>query len=298
MSKVDCLKRYINIIQCIQSHKNGYPSRKDIIDFLENRKDVKGLSERTFRHDIEDIPTIFGIEIKYNSQERGYYIPNNDNNPLINILLESFEIVNSFGGYKALPDFIIPEKQRSRGLQHLIPLKKAIEESILVAFNYKKFYPEIEQKRKIKPYALKESRGRWYLLGIDYEKEHATLKSFGLDRIDNLEISTIRFKKEIELEVLIKNYDHSFAMFTDGEPERVILSFDLRDGKYVEAMPIHKSQIITYKNDRVQVELYICITLDFIMELMSRSWSLEIIKPISLRERMHKIYLDAAERNK
>lgn len=297
MSKVDFLKRYINIIQCIQNYKNGYPSKKDIIEFLENKNDVKGLSERTFRHDIEDIPTIFGIEIKYNSQKRGYYIPNNDNNPLINNLLESFEIVNAFGGYTILPDFILPEKRRSHGLQHLIPLKKAIEDNICVTFDYKKFYPEIDQKRTIEPYALKESHGRWYLLGVDYDGDQSTIKSFGLDRIYNLDISVIKFKKDKKVD-LTNKYMHNFAMFTDGKPEKVILSFDLRDGKYIEAMPIHNSQIIIRKNDRIQVELYICITLDFIMELMSRSWSIEVIKPLSLREQMHKIYLDAVERNK
>lgn len=297
MSKVNCLKRYINIIQCIQNYKNKYPSKKDIIDFLENKRDIEGLSERTFRHDIEDISTIFGIEIKYNFQEKGYYISDNSNNPLINNLLESFEIVNAFGGYKILPDFILPEKRRSHGLQHLIPLKKAIEDNICVTFNYKKFYPEIDQKRTIEPYALKESHGRWYLLGVDYDGDQSTAKSFGLDRIYNLDLSIIKFKKNKKVG-LANKYMHSFAMFTDGKPERVILSFDLRDGKYIESMPIHHSQIITHKNDRIQVELYICITLDFIMELMSRSWSIVVIKPLSLRERMREIYLDAAERNK
>ena len=92
-------------------------------------------------------------------------------------------------------------------------------------------------------------------------------------------------------------YEHSFAMFTNGPVEEVILSYDTRDGNYVEAMPIHSSQKITRKGDRVIVTLNIMITLDFIMELMSRSWSVEVIAPLSLRHKLNEIYKEAMKRN-
>jgi hypothetical protein len=33
------------------------------------------------------------------------------------------------------------------------------------------------------------------------------------------------------------------------------------------------------------------------MELMSRSWSVEVIAPLSLRQKLHEIYKEAMERN-
>ncbi|KAA6368638.1 MAG: hypothetical protein EZS28_035836 [Streblomastix strix] len=86
-------------------------------------------------------------------------------------------------------------------------------------------------------------------------------------------------------------------MFTDGHPQHVTFFVDHRDGNYIEAMPIHLSQRLTRTSEGIIVELYISVTLDFIMELMSRSWSLKIIEPLSLRKRMREIYQEAERRN-
>ena len=76
-----------------------------------------------------------------------------------------------------------------------------------------------------------------------------------------------------------------------------MLSFDNRDGNYIETMPIHHSQKLRREKDRTIVELFIHITLDFIMELMSRSWSLEVIEPELLRHQVRAIFKEAAKRN-
>ena len=95
-----------------------------------------------------------------------------------------------------------------------------------------------------------------------------------------------------------EKYRHCFAMFTgNGKPERVVLSFDHRDGNYVEAMPINHSQELRREDDRTIVELKINVTLDLIMELMSRSWSIEVIEPKLLRTQLRDIYKEAMKRN-
>ncbi len=87
-------------------------------------------------------------------------------------------------------------------------------------------------------------------------------------------------------------------MFTDAAPEKVLLKFDHQDGNYIETMPIHHSQKLTRTENGVTVELFIGITLDLMMELMSRSWSLEVIHPQWLRKKMQSIFSDAVRRNK
>jgi len=131
------------------------------------------------------------------------------------------------------------------------------------------------------------------LLGLDREKNP---KAYGLDRINELEVQDKTFRKNIQID-WNEMYKYSFAMFTDQPVENVVLSFDQLDGNYIEAMPIHTSQTITRQEERVIVKLKIRITLDFIMELMSRSWSVEVIAPLRLRQELHDIYKGAMKRN-
>jgi len=233
------------------------------------------------------------LSIDYNYLNKGYSIPvNEQQDPLVDQLMENIDLLH-IGIDGGLPEFVQPEKRRSRGTEHLLPLKNAITNNKNVQFKYKKFYPNVIESKSVQPYMLKESRGRWYLLGLDQNKNP---KAYGLDRINELEVQDKTFRKNIGID-WNEMYKYSFAMFTDQPVENVVLSFDQRDGNYIEAMPIHSSQTITRQEERVIVKLKIRITLDFIMELMSRSWSVEVIAPLRLRQELHDIYKGAMKRN-
>jgi Predicted transcriptional regulator len=296
MSKIGYIQRYLLIIRFVR--KGGNPTLLEIEEHvnheLDNRSQEVGKSLRTYKRDLADIKVDLGIDIEYSNVDRGYFI-SEDSCANIEDVLDAFDILNAVSDDNGAPDFIFPEKRRSRGIEHFLPLKEAIKNNHLVQFEYNKFYPEESGIRKIEPYALKESRGRWYLLGVDTADR--VEKAFCLDRMNVLSETVEKFRKDSAID-LNKKYEHCFAMFTDAkQPEKVVLSLDSRDGNYVEAMPIHPSQVIKRKGDRVIVELNVEITLDLIMELMSRSWSLEIISPKSLREQMREIYEDALKRN-
>jgi predicted DNA-binding transcriptional regulator YafY len=290
--------RFILIIRYVKHHP--YCKLKEIIEYLdfqfsERGFDQKlGLSERNIRRDFDEIRNTFGVSIDYNRRmEKGYYIPKNEvADSTVEDLLACVDILQ-IGLDTGLPEYIIPEKRRSRGTEHLMPIKKAITDSQIISFSYHKFYPDTIETKTVRPYLLKESRGRWYLLGLD---EQLKPKSYGLDRIVQLDRTDRKFQRDGEID-WAEMYQNSFAMFTDAPVEEVVLSYDERDGNYIEAMPIHASQSITRQDDRVIVRLSIRITLDFIMELMSRSWSLKVIAPLHLKQRMQEIYKEAMERN-
>lgn len=48
----------------------------------------------------------------------------------------------------------------------------------------------------------------------------------------------------------------------------------------------------------ITIRLQVRITNDFVMALLARSRSVEVIRPISLRQRIYEIYCQALERNK
>ena len=297
MKKAFHIQRYLFIIRFVKNHP--YCSKKEIIEYIVtqfsergNRQNL-GLSERNISRDFEEIRNTFGLSIDYNYLNKGYSIPvNEQQDPLVDQLMENIDLLH-IGIDGGLPEFVQPEKRRSRGTEHLLPLKNAITNNKNVQFKYKKFYPNVIESKSVQPYMLKESRGRWYLLGLDQNKNP---KAYGLDRINELEVQDKTFRKNIGID-WNEMYKYSFAMFTDQPVENVVLSFDQLDGNYIEAMPIHSSQTITRQEERVIVKLKIRITLDFIMELMSRSWSIKVIEPMSLRHELHKIYKDAMVRN-
>ena len=297
MKKSLHILRYLFIMRYVKNHP--YCSKIEIIEFIERQFSERGnnqklgLSQRTLTRDFDEIRSNFRLSIDYNPTYKGYCIPQDEQqDPIVDQLMENLELLH-IGIDGGLPEFVQPEKRLSRGIEHLLPLKNAIAQDKTVTFEYKKFYPNETESKTIQSYMLKESRGRWYLLGLDSEKK---AKSYGLDRMSELEVLDKTFKKNDEID-WNEMYKHSFAMFTDEPVEDVVLSFAERDGNYIEAMPIHSSQKITRQNDRVIVTLNIRITLDFIMELMSRSWSVEVIAPLSLRQRLHEIYKEAMERN-
>lgn len=197
-----------------------------------------------------------------------------------------------------MPEYIIPEKRKSNGLKHFGTISEAIGLKKYLEFSYFKYDTNEIELKKIKPFALKESKNRWYIIGAYENKEE--IRAFGLDRINELNMFSNSFKTKIDIDTINDFYKNSFAMFTNKKIEFVKLSFDFRDGNYIKSYPIHHSQIIELNDKKTQyiVSLNIQITLDFIMELMSRAWSIEVIEPLHLKENLAKIFEDAMYRNR
>lgn len=64
-------------------------------------------------------------------------------------------------------------------------------------------------------------------------------------------------------------------------------------------MPLHASQeLIEDTPDGITVRLRLRITNDFVMALLARSRSVEVVKPASLKARVYKVYQEALERHK
>lgn len=134
------------------------------------------------------------------------------------------------------------------------------------------------------------------MLAVDKQDTSVPFKAFALERVRSLEIgATFRPNKQLDF---YSTYYNAFGMFTDAKAEKVVLQFDHRDGNYLKASPIHHSQrVIAETATHITFELYVKPTLDFIMELMKRSWSLTILEPTHLRDTFVKYWQEAVKRN-
>ncbi len=296
------LIRYILIINRLSGAKKFVPA-DELIDYLNLQMEIRGyeigISVRTLQRDFNDIAEMFEVNIK-NKRGYGYYIVDTLDNPTCDYdqLLLNFDLLTSVSKDSDVSGYLLPEHHRPRGSENIPLLINAIKNRLEVQFEYVLVRQDDKIiSKRVKPYFLKESLGLWYLVAFD-EKER--LKCYGLDRIHNLMETSNTFRRDnsIDASTLFKD---SYGIWDDPAipVEEIELSYSPLDGKFLKAMPLHHSQaIISDNEEEFRIRVRLRITNDFVMALLSRSSSLTVIKPLSLRERVRDVYQRALERNK
>lgn len=292
MSKIGYIQRYLLLIRRIRNHPyiTLDELRQDVErELIARGEPIRSLSQRTVERDIRDIRSALGINIDYSRSERGYFIPQDeDSTSDLERILEPFEVLTAMRQDTGVHDFIIPERRRAAGTEHLYGLVYAIRSGFCAAFDYRKFWSADTSHRVIEPYALKETRGRWYVVGIDLADRQ--LKTFGLDRMTCLTVKQERFRKDPTIDIQ-ERFRHSLTVDRTGKAEHIVFSVGTSDAAYLKTMPIHPSQqIVRETSQRTVFSLDVYLTPDVVMELCSRAQTLRIEEPEYLRARMLEIY--------
>jgi len=165
----------------------------------------------------------------------------------------------------------------------------------VIEFTHYKFWDEDISERTVEPYALKEFRNRWYVVGKDLKDNG--IKSFGLDRLSDLNITKKRFKPSGFN--VNEYYRHCFGIIAPNadSPSEVILSFIPFQGRYIKSMPLHESQqILIDTEEEFRIKLKVYITEDFVMEIVSHGERVRVLEPKLLAEEIRSIHDEAAER--
>ena len=307
MSKQGYIQRYLLIIRLVRNNRYIPLSElvrkvEDGLAYYDDTDDI-GVSRRTILRDLREIRSGMNISIEYSRQEKGYYIPEDEDQISdIERILEQYDLMTSLHAREELASIVFPEKRKPRGTGFLSPLIHAIKRGLIVEFTYVKFNNSVSSFRRVMPYALKEGRGRWYLLAVEIGENvrHAgEIKSWGLDRIRDLIVTKERFTRNPSIDPEKEFKDVIGAYSKEELPvEEVILSFSPKAGRYNEAFPLHSSQETLVDNDKeFRIRLRIKITYDFKQELLSQSRDLVVIAPEHLRRELCEIYRKALERN-
>lgn len=246
---------------------------------------VVGFSKRTLQRDIREIRTLFGIDITYDTSRKGYYINSNEyESSGFQRMIEAFDIFNSLNMTRDLSSIVSAEQRRPAGTDNMYGLLHAIKNCLQIKFLYRKFWNEEVKARTVEPYLLKEFRNRWYVITI--ESKVNAIKTFALDRISELEITSTKFNSNNKIN-LDDMYKHSFGIITgDGQPpEHIILSFDPFQGKYIKSLPLHTSQkVLIDDENELRISLQLHLTHDLFMEIRSFGEDVEVIEPGSLKK--------------
>jgi len=298
MKPVESLIRYMLTIDRLERSKRAVPTQEllnYVNDELEKRA-FRHVTLRTLQRDFIDIDLQFGYKIKNNGY--GYTIEHSSGylKHRFDEMLLDFDLLSSINSNAQLQRYVLAEHHRPIGSQLMFPLITAIRESCVIEFDYVLYRRDCEIIHKqVEPYFLKESNQRWYLLA----EEDGILKSFGIDRIRDLQHIDRKFVRDesIDVDALFRD---CYGIWNDPKMpiENIELSYDALDGRFIKSVPLHHSQCILVDNDReFRISLRLRITNDFVMELLSRSRSLTVIHPQSLRERIRKVYEEALKRN-
>jgi predicted DNA-binding transcriptional regulator YafY len=293
MSQSEYLSRHITIIKRLQKSPANL---KDIVKAVQQNaeeQDAKGkFSKRTFQRDIADILALHKINIEYNFSKKVYEIVSDAQEELSIRMLETFEILNSLRLSNSLSQYILFEKRRPHGTEYFYPLLEAIKNSKLIHLTYRKFWESRPSIRLVEGYALKEFRGRWYLVARD--REDGNIKTYGLDRILSFEMRRERFdSSKFDAADFFK---HCFGIINpiDARPQQIILSFTSEQGNYIKSFPLHESQrIICDNGDELKIELLLYPTYDFIMEILSHGAEVEVLSPRKLRNDIRRKHSEA-----
>ena len=285
MPKLEYNLRYSCIIKRLRRSPASF---NEISDYLESESDFHGydfnISKRTFLRDLEEIRQFLHVDIMYDFSKRVYYIKEENREEENNRMLEAYDMFNVLNKTDSFADYIFFEKRRPQGTEHFYGLLHAIKNSFFIQLKHKKFWDDEETERRVKPLGLKEFKGRWYLIAKDEKSD--PVKTFGLDRILDFTITKQRFEK-VPAKEINALFTNCFGIInpTDTEPEKIVLSFTPFEGKYILSYPFHHSQHKIKQDEKeTRIELYMHVTEDFIMELLSYGEELKVIAPASLKK--------------
>lgn len=294
MAKIEQMLRLKYIEDFLRSRKNKGASYDEIQNYLEKKYEEDDIdlddlkfTKRTFLRDKDAISKVLKTDIVYRRSTNTYAIDDENEDELQEDVFDNLLLVEAFRTVKGKKNIMLFEQRKSRGLHWLSGLVHAITHHKIITLQYTKFWEGVSHKKVLEAYAVKEFKNRWYLLAHEKNDERYFIKTFGLDRISDLEIAPSSFKpKKYNVE---KDFENSFGIIStlDETPEEIVLSFEADQGEYIKTLPLHHSQEILVDDDaEFRIKLKLIPTYDFEREILSHGSSVRIISPLSFKNHL------------
>lgn len=295
MALHNSVKRYMLLIE---KTRRGYPSMKELIAFFESHE--MAVSARTLQRDFNRLRTDYQMDIAYHKNKNGYRL-NDETSVDIDQFLRFLDILHTADliyesaekTRETLKYVDFETDTRQRGSHLLKPLLQALLEKREIEFTHKSFFRSEPNTYRVQPYLLKEYLNRYYLVGrvkeLDADDEKENFRTFGIDRITELTVSTLTFTPLRDTEPK-SFFDHVVGLtYSTSTLQDVVLSFSPTQGEYVKSLPWHHSQKVLIDNDE---ELRIVITVkpnfELTQKILMQGSNVAVLEPIRLKEEVKK----------
>ena len=289
MNNKNTIRRDYLIIRRIM--KGDYPSASVLLQYLE-RNDI-AITLRTLQRDMADIRSNFDVEVVYDSKKNGYYIDETcsmDMDKLLYFLglAESSDVIlsNIKDRQKLLRHLSISPNPHAKGVENIGILLQAVQQCTVININHLSYQTGEQTTYTVEPYLLKEFEGMWYLFA--YCEDMGVFRTFGLDRIGQIQITDRTFQRREELERTAEKFDKVYGLVyePDNNPNAPIEEVRLKASAfmlpYIQSLPIHSSQTI----DGDTITLHLIINPELENRIMGYGEHIEVLSPPLLRKRI------------
>ena len=288
------LKRLVWLLDTIYKAGDEGITKQEIVEKWRRKVEFEKYGnpeypKRTFRNHIQNIKDLFDVEIECNNWKYSVAYRNGiDIDALTAWMINSISVKNTVVENAQLRERILFEPIHA-GWKFLQPVLDAMEASVMVKINYKRFGDEKSYEYTVQPYFLKLFKRRWYLVG--YYSDKGKVYTFSLDRIEGISLTKEVFKlpeiKESDF------FGNCFGIIREknSTPQRVEIKVFGEQIEYIRSVPLHESQneLMNRTINGVECSLFeyrLHITYDFVQELLSHGKSLQVIEPDSLKKKM------------
>lgn len=218
MNNKNTIRRDYLIIRRIM--RGDHPSASVLLQYLE-RNDIT-ITLRTLQRDMADIRSNFDIEVIYDSKKNGYYIDETcsmDMDKLLYFLglAESSDVIlsNIKDRQRLLKYLSISPNPHAKGVENIGILLQAIQQCTVININHLSYQTREQKAYTVEPYLLKEFEGMWYLFA--YCEDMKAFRTFGLDRIRQIQVTDRIFQRIAELEHTAEKFNNVYGLVYDPD---------------------------------------------------------------------------------
>ena len=245
------------------------------------------IPKRTFHKWRIAIEEIFGLLIENeNCGEYRYYILNDDEisrGGLRTWLVNTIAVSNLITNNQSIKDRIVLEDIPS-GRLFLPSILEALKEETLLRITYQSFWKNEAFTFDVEPYCVKLFRQRWYL--VAHSTYYNKVMIYAVDRMSEVHKTSTPFDYPKDFTPEEFFYGCFGVIAGDGTKiEHVELQVSAGKANYLRSLPLHQSQIESYRSDEYSIfEYQIRPTFDFQLEILAHTPDIEVLSPIWLRE--------------
>lgn len=288
MSTYKTSRRLQFIIQLF--HDKEFISKKSVIEYLE-RQDIF-ISTRTLERDFEKINSDFGIELKYDRNKKAYFI-DNDKSVKVDSFIRFLELSsiadifsNSVKNNKKIYDYISFDDSSSfSGIENLKTIILSLTQEKDISFEHINYHKKTNKNYTITPLLIKEYINRWYLIGVPNGQKE--IRTFGVDRLSNIKTEQLTQIDKKKFYKKLKKFENVVGLnYSNKNIKKILFKVTDEHSKYLESLPIHKSQKISASKDKgfSIVSINVIPNYELTAELLKMSIQIEVLEPIEFRE--------------
>lgn len=280
----DSLNRYMWIIDTIRRYRRI--TRKELNDCWSRSPYSNGektIPRRTFYNYRQAIEDLFSIVIECDPATYEYYIdePSSAASSMTGWLLDASATSRVLQESRDVAERIMLEEVPS-AREHLAPVIDAMRGNQRIVFDYHPYSRSNPTTGVVvEPYFLRIYRQLWYVTGLNTADKK--VKTYSLDRMSNLQVSTNTFTPPADIDPKEYFRDSFGIMVTQSKPREIKLQVTSRQAKYLRALPLHESQQEMVTNNFSIFTYRMRITPDLVAEILSHGPDIIVLSPIELR---------------